>query len=242
MKHNDVDRANQLTSMIAERENLQERPTPSKFRIDISNLSGKIAVDIDDTLSSFEADMRQALAKTHGLSFKEALERYPSNPPEGIASWFGGGPDGEKASYKAYQEMEAAGLLYSHQPMREGAADTVNWLYKETNGNLVFLTARPEPFKRVSSWWLQKRLGVSFTPDVRHSHKKSEVEDFALLIDDSVPHVKEVTAPDAPFGPRPTIFMTRPRTAGKVEETALTPHAWSWRDVRRILTVSTEKE
>ena len=243
IKKNDTERANQLTSMLAEREALQARPKTYKVKpINLSEVKGKVAVDIDDTLGSFEADMRQALATRDGLTYEEALNRYPSNPENGIASWWQDDPDPNSRSYKEFEDLEKRNLLYHSQPTREGAGDVINWLYKETDGRVVLLTARPEAFNDVSVKWLEHKIGVTFPVTIGNSNKKEEVEDYEVLIDDSVPHVKAVTHEGAPHGPRKVIFMTRPRTHEAVEDGPYVHHAWSWKDVKKIFSATYEKK
>lgn len=234
IRKGDGERANQLTTLIADRENAALRPAMPLKTINLDEVKGKIAFDLDDTVGSFEADMRQALAKRDGLSYEQALERYPSNPEKGIASWWKDDPDPDGRSYKEFEDLEKRHLLYHSQPVREGAGDFLNWINKRTDGRVEFLTARPEAFGKVSQEWLKHRVGIDFEPVVGHSNKKEDIEDYEVLVDDSVPHVKAVVHADAPHGPRKVVFMTRPRTHEAIPDSEHVHHAWSWSDVKKI--------
>lgn len=234
IRKGESERANQLTTLIADREAASSRPAHPIKRINLEEVKGKIAFDLDDTVGSFEADMRQALAKRDGLTYEQALERYPSNPEKGIASWWEDDPDPDNRSYKEFEDLEKRNLLYHSQPVREGAGEFLNWIYKKTDGRVGFLTARPEAFGGVSAEWLKSRVGIDFEPVVGHSNKKEDIEDYEVLVDDSVPHVKAVTHADAPHGPRKVVFMTRPRTHEAIPDSEHVHHAWSWSDVKKI--------
>lgn len=231
-------RANQLATIIHEREALKNRAdTPAPMKIDLSSIRGKIAVDLDDTVGSFEHDMRLALAQLENLTYEEALEKYPPTHTNGLADWWEGDEDAEVKSWEAYVRAEEAGLLYHSQPVREGAAEVINWLHRKTEGRVEFLTARPEAFGKISAQWLKEHVGIDFEPKVSHSNAKHEFVDFEVMIDDSVPHVNAITSPDAPHGPRKTIFMTRARNDHHVLDSEHVHRAWSWKDIKHIFSM-----
>lgn len=202
-------------------------------KIDLSKVEGNIAVDLDDTVGDFESDMRQALAVRDGLSIHEALELYPNGNPAGIAGWWPDDPDPDR-SYKEFLDLESRGLLYHSQPVRNGSGDVLRWLNSRVPGRVTFLTARPADFNDVSARWLRDKVGVDFPIVIENSTAKETVEDFEVLVDDSVPHVSKVIAPDAPHGPRRVVFMTRDRHDHKVVDDPNVSRAWNWNHVRSI--------
>lgn len=232
LRSGDTLKANQLAAVIDERKSLSARnSSPAPLKIDLSSIRGKIQIDLDDTVGSFEHDMRVALANLENLTYEQAMIRYPATHKHGLADWWEGDED---AAWDAYVRAEEAGLLYHSQPVREGARDVINWLNRQTDGRVEFLTARPEAFGQMSAKWLKENVGIDFNPKVSHSNAKHEFEDFEVMIDDSVPHINAIIAPDAPHGPRKTIFMTRARNDHRVPDSEHVHRAWSWKDIKQI--------
>lgn len=202
--------------------------------LDVSRIFGKIAVDLDDTVGTFEDDMRLALARRDGMGFEEALRRYPANPAHGIASWWEHEDDDPDRSYKEFLDLEKRGLLYENQPVRRGARETLNWLHKVSGGRVEFLTARTEKYNDVSVKWLKNNVGLNFSPVVKNSMEKEKISDYEVIVEDSVPNIQKIVAEDAPFGPRHVVFMTRPRSDAKIADSPFVHRAWDWSDVDKI--------
>lgn len=223
----DSEEAYRLAALLLERRK-QENGEPSGSL----KLTGTevFAVDLDDTVGSFADDFRRAYAEREGLTVEEAFRRFPVQPGSIIENWYGGDA---AANWEDYLDLERRGLLYSRQPVRPGAGETLNWLHRETGGRVVFLTARPKAYGAVSRRWLKEVVGLDFAPTVRHSHNKHLVKGYDILIDDSVQQVEKVASTTRYRKGRQVVFMEQPHTRSKVNLPVA--RARNWSDVRSLI-------
>lgn len=235
MQRGDNRAAHQLTCFMEDKEDARWCPKGMVAPLSYHD-AGVIAVDLDNTVGSFDGDMRQAIMRYYGLTFNQALRLCPPNGERGLLSWWGGDAD---ASYRTFLDMESCGLLYAHQPVRERAGEVLNWLYERVGkGRLFFLTARDQAYHDVSAQWLRDRVGVRFEPHILHSSRKERVKEFDTLIDDDPRHVNAVSSHRALYGGRHVVFMSKSWNYHEAQGYKV-HHAFSWLDVQKTFSTST---
>lgn len=236
----DYVKANQLTSAINDKMINDKGVGRNVRRIELNDNAKKtIAIDLDDTVGSFSDDVRIAFAKLDGITYEEALERYPvqSDTGMGVAGWFddGSGDFGKAGGifYKKFREAEEAGLLYHNQPVRTLASEVVNEL--NNKHKVIFLTARPEvtdsgvSVHNATKQWLRNAVGVDFDFELHHETKKETFKNFDILIDDSPSQVNNVSE-----GGRKVVAMVLPENSPRIAERDNVYRASGWADVAEM--------
>lgn len=104
-----------------------------------------IAVDMDNTVVDFNDGLRRYMARRKGLSYEEALKRYPDptnyNYAKGDTPWFK--DTSEFLEY--FKEAEKDGL-YSDLKYRNGAIKVLKNLLKDERVEVKIVTARSEKY------------------------------------------------------------------------------------------------
>lgn len=142
----------------------------------------KIAVDIDDTLSTVQrAKLAEAYIKRNGLPF-EIVDPY-ANKFVRVVNW---------QESDAIEFIRNGGIVvYTDAPARKGAKEALT-RWREQGHKITILTARPKEWfvnpERISRDWLQKRR-IPYDHLVAECSQKGEyclAHGIDVLIDDDV--------------------------------------------------------